>query len=78
MGEIKGIILDKDGTLFRYGEVWGPVLSDAIEKGLARAKMPENRKNECIADFCRVVGVDRQGRTYPDGIIFHTVEIFGK
>ena len=76
MGEIKGIILDKDGTLFRYGEVWGPVLSDAIEKGLARARMPENRKNECIADFCRVVGVDRQGRTYPDGIIFRHDRLF--
>ena len=70
MAGIKGIILDKDGTLFRYGEVWGPVLSDAIENGLSRARMPEERKSECVADFCRIVGVDREGRTYPDGIIF--------
>ena len=67
---IKGIILDKDGTLFRYGEVWGPILSTAIEKGLVKARMPEKRKKECIADFCRIVGVDQDGRTYPDGIIF--------
>ena len=70
MDEIKGIILDKDGTLFDYGKVWGPILSDAIAEGLAKARMPENRKNECIADFCRVVGVDGDGKTYPDGIIF--------
>lgn len=70
MGGIKGIILDKDGTLFNYGEVWGPILSDAIAKGLAKARMPESRKHECISDFCRVVGVDGNGKTYPDGIIF--------
>ena len=70
MGAIKGIILDKDGTLFDYGKVWGPVLSSAISRGLAKAKMPEKRKNECISDFCRIVGVDGDGNTYPDGIIF--------
>lgn len=70
MSGIRGIILDKDGTLFKYGEVWGPILSQAIEKGLAKARMPEKRKNECIADFCKVVGVDGNGNTYPDGIIF--------
>ncbi len=70
MDRIRGIILDKDGTLFSYGEVWGPVLSDAIEKGLREAGMPENRRHECMEDFCHAVGVDGDGRTYPDGIIF--------
>lgn len=70
MGAIKGIILDKDGTLFDYGVVWGPVLSAAISRGLAKANMPNERKNECIQDFCRIVGVDGDGKTYPDGIIF--------
>ena len=70
MNSIKGIILDKDGTLFRYGEVWGPVLSKAIEKGLSKAKLPDEKREECLADFYRVVGVDKDGNTYPDGIIF--------
>ena len=76
MGGIKGIILDKDGTLFRYGDVWGPVLSEAIAEGLIKAKMPEERKNECISDFCRVVGVDSEGNTYPDGVIFRHDKLF--
>ena len=45
-------------------------MSDAIENGLSRARMPKERKSECVADFCRIVGVDGEGRTYPDGIIF--------
>ena len=72
MNSIKGIILDKDGTLFRYGEVWGPVLSKAIEKGLSKAKLPDEKREECLADFYRVVGVDKDGNTYPDGIISTT------
>ena len=76
MGGIRGIILDKDGTLFDYGEVWGPVLSEAIARGLAKARMPEGRKNECIHDFEKVVGVDRAGKTYPDGIIFRHDKLF--
>lgn len=70
MAGIKGIIMDKDGTLFRYGEVWGPVLSEAIVNGLYKAGMPENKKESCVADFCKVVGVAEDGTTYPDGIIF--------
>ena len=70
MNGIRGIILDKDGTLFPYGKVWGPVLSTAIEKALFKARMPEKKKNECIEDFCKVVGVDKYGNTYADGIIF--------
>lgn len=70
MGSLKGIIFDKDGTLFDYGEVWGPVFSQAIAKGLARSSLSEDRKARCIDDFLKILGVDDKGNTYPDGIIF--------
>ena len=76
MGTIRGIILDKDGTLFDYGEVWGPVLSEAIEKGMKKLRVPDEKREQCIDDFCRTVGVDRAGRTYPDGIIFSHDKLF--
>ncbi len=71
MGAIKGIIFDKDGTLFNYGEVWGPLLSAAIEKSLSKSELSKEKKDACTADFLKILGVDKDGTTYPDGIIFH-------
>ncbi len=70
MASLKGIIFDKDGTLFNYGEVWGPVFSQAIAKGLSGSSLTEARKEACIDDFLKILGVDGKGNTYPDGIIF--------
>ena len=70
MGRLKGIIFDKDGTLFDYGEVWGPLLSRAVSKGLSNASLSEERKGRCMNDFMKILGVDENGNTYPDGIIF--------
>ena len=70
MERLKRIIFDKDGTLFNYGEVWGPVFSQAIEKGLSGSSLSEERKNACVNDFLKILGVDGKGNTYPDGIIF--------
>ena len=67
---IKGIIFDKDGTLFDYGKVWGPIVRDAIYAGLQTIHIPEEKKRECAYDFMKVLGVDAEGNTYPDGIIF--------
>ena len=67
---IKGIIFDKDGTLFDYGKVWGPVVRDAIYSGLQSINIPDDKKKECAYAFMRVLGVDADGNTYPDGIIF--------
>lgn len=67
---IKGIIFDKDGTLFDYGKVWGPVVRDAIYSGLQSINIPDDKKKECAYAFMRVLGVDAEGNTYPDGIIF--------
>ncbi len=33
-GDIKGVLFDKDGTLFDYHDTWGPILSEVAE-GLA-------------------------------------------
>ena len=70
MDGIKGIIFDKDGTLFDYGEVWGPILFKAISRGLSTAHLSEERRRQCTLDFMKVLGVDDKGNTYPNGIIF--------
>ena len=70
MNGIKGIIFDKDGTLFNYGEVWGPILSRAVTRGLSKARLSEEKRMECTRDFLKILGVDDTGKTYPDGIIF--------
>ena len=60
---IKGIIFDKDGTLFDYGKVWGPIVRDAIYAGLQTIHIPDERKKECAHDFMKVLGVDEEGNT---------------
>ncbi len=67
---IKGILFDKDGTLFNYGEVWGEIISSSIEKILPISKLSEDMKKKCIREFLIVIGVDETGHTYSDGILF--------
>jgi haloacid dehalogenase superfamily, subfamily IA, variant 1 with third motif having Dx(3-4)D or Dx(3-4)E len=70
---IKGIIFDKDGTLFNYSEVWGPIIGRSITtimKVFNLQNHPTARRR--LADF---VGVDQDGYINPKGILFNHEEI---
>ena len=67
--DIRGIIFDKDGTLFNYAEVWGPVIRQYTDTILMTFSVYE------------IVGVDDKGNNYPDGFLFNhdkIVSIFFK
>ena len=71
--QIKGIIFDKDGTLFNYSEVWGPIIGKNIStviKVFNLQKKPQARRQ--LAAF---IGVDSDGYINPKGILFNHEEI---
>ncbi len=72
MGDIniKAILFDKDGTLFNYGEVWGSIIAQSLEKSLPLSKLSPEKRKICLREFQIVIGVDKTGHTYSDGILF--------
>lgn len=76
---IKGIIFDKDGTLFNYAEVWGPVIRDYVDTVLMTFNI--RNKKEARQKIYEIVGIDDRGHNYPDGFLFNhdkIVRIFFK
>ncbi len=67
---IRGIIFDKDGTLFDYGKVWGPMMSDFIRKSLEKTHLSQEKSNMYRKELLQIIGVDDLGRIYPNGVIF--------
>jgi phosphoglycolate phosphatase len=51
----KGIIFDKDGTLFDYFSVWGPVITEFTDKALI--DLERDNKIEIRAKFLKMLGV---------------------
>ena len=67
---IRGILFDKDGTLFNYGEVWGSVIDNMLRANIPMDRLSDERKEQCLHEFEVVIGVDRNGCSYSDGILF--------
>ena len=67
---IRGILFDKDGTLFNYGEVWGSVIDTMLRANIPMKRLSAERKEKCLHEFEVVIGVDKDGNSYPDGILF--------
>lgn len=68
---IKGIIFDKDGTLFNYGEIWGSIISKSLDEKIPwPSKLSSLDKAEALRSFEIIAGVDATGHTYSDGILF--------
>ncbi|MDY0289334.1 MAG: HAD family hydrolase [Sphaerochaeta sp.] len=67
---LKGIVFDKDGTLFDYAQVWAEVLSEAITT--AFAEMGKNKKKHKPAQqaMLRLMGIDAEGNTLANGLVF--------
>lgn len=66
---IKGVIFDKDGTLFDYGEVWGPVVKDCVDTILMTFDL--RNKDKIRREIYQIIGVDDEGRVYQDGFLFN-------
>ncbi len=67
---IRGILFDKDGTLFNYGEVWGSVIDNMLRTTIPMNKLTDEEKERCLHSFEVVIGVDKDGNNYPEGILF--------
>jgi len=67
---IKGIIFDKDGTLFSYAVVWGPVVRNVADFLL---KTVNTRKPKRVVreELYELIGCDDRGNTYPKGVVFN-------
>lgn len=77
--DIRGIIFDKDGTLFNYAEVWGPVIRQYTDTILMTFSV--KNEEEARQRIYEIVGVDDKGNNYPDGFLFNhdkIVSIFFK
>lgn len=71
--DFKGIIFDKDGTLFDYFTVWGPVITEFTEKTLQ--KMQRDDKDEIRARFLKMLGVGNDCM-YANGLVFKSNKFF--
>lgn len=69
--KIKGVIFDKDGTLFNYAAVWGPVAGRAADMILRTFNIASSKREEVKTELFRILGIDDEGHTYPDGILFN-------
>lgn len=65
---LKGIIFDKDGTLFDYSSVWHDVIVKSVDKSFEKSnnKLKEQRKKNLIT----LLGLDENGKTNSKGVIF--------
>ena len=76
---IRGIIFDKDGTLFDYAEVWGPTIKEYAKTILMTFDV--RNQDEARQRIYEIVGIDDKGNSYPEGFLFnhdHIVRIFFK
>ena len=67
---MKGIIIDKDGTLFNYAYVWGGVVSKAIRGGFSELGLKGDKLNRITMRFEELFGIDERGGSYKNGILF--------
>lgn len=70
-GKIRGIIFDKDGTLFNYAEVWGPLISKTVDTIMMTFNIKAGEREVAKERLAALLGVGTDGKTYPSGILFH-------
>lgn len=63
----KGIIFDKDGTLFDYYDVWAPVFRSSITSILSQLGRSDDR--ELASSMLRMLGIGDEGIN-PKGLVF--------
>lgn len=70
---IKGIIFDKDGTLFDYATIWGPIIRKDISYFLRSCNLADQRG--AYQQLRAIIGVDDSGYLNPKGIMFNHDEL---
>ncbi|MGE4583798.1 MAG: HAD family hydrolase [Sphaerochaeta sp.] len=66
--KLKGIIFDKDGTLFDYAQVWEEVLKEGIDSAFtSMGKQTQHRAKKAMLNL---MGIDEQGNCLPKGLVF--------
>ncbi|MCK5157447.1 MAG: HAD family hydrolase [Spirochaetales bacterium] len=71
--DFKGIIFDKDGTLFDYFTVWGPVITEFTEKILQ--EMQRDDTDKIRIRFLKMLGVGNDCM-YANGLVFKSNKFF--
>jgi phosphoglycolate phosphatase len=69
----RGIIFDKDGTLFDYFSVWGPVITEFTDKALL--DLERDNKNEIRSKFLKMLGVGADCMN-ANGLVFMSSKFF--
>ena len=67
---LKGIVFDKDGTLFDYAHVWAEVLSEAITTAFAEMGKDKRKHQRAQQAMLRLMGIDDEGNTLAKGLVF--------
>ena len=65
---LRGIIFDKDGTLFNYAQVWAEVLGEAINQ--AFEAMGKSEQTPAKIAMLKLMGIDTEGNCIPKGLVF--------
>ena len=65
---LKGIIFDKDGTLFDYAQVWAEVLAESISNAFIVLGKPHDESAKKA--MLRMLGIDSEGNTIARGLVF--------
>ena len=63
----KAIIFDKDGTLFPYS-LWRNPIREFLSKEMPLSKLNDEKREECVDDFSRVIGFEKDGTINKDGL----------
>lgn len=66
--KLKGIIFDKDGTLFDYAQVWEEVLKEGIDN--AFHSMGKSEHLRAKQAMLKMIGIDESGNCLPKGLVF--------
>jgi|GEM_PF-338727 len=67
---LKGIVFDKDGTLFDYAQVWAEVLSEAVTTAFAEMGKNKGKHKRAQLAMLRLMGIDDEGNTLAKGLVF--------
>ncbi len=67
---LKGIVFDKDGTLFDYAQVWAEVLSEAVTTAFAEMGKNKGKHKRAQQAMLRLMGIDDEGNTLAKGLVF--------